>query len=81
MKATSKLAAIERVGYHLLDHFTLSLDVWRNEYYRPLLEALDQMKETDMDTKAEIDRIKAEAAGLDTDPERYRSAYFIMQVD
>jgi SAM-dependent methyltransferase len=65
----AKEGAARRMGYAVVDVFTLSEETWRERYYRPAEEAHPAILD---------DGIRAELAALRTHPERFRSAYFVL---
>jgi len=69
-------------GYRLLDHFTLPEDTWWVEYYEPLQERIDQLRQT----YRHNDEALAELANEQQEIDLYRkyqrwygSAFFLMQ--
>lgn len=77
-----KLELISRWGYALLEHFTLSNDVWWDAYYGPLEERVQEIRSRggeDSDVAALLDREQEEIEMFRKNPERYRSVFFVMQ--
>jgi len=79
---TEKLRQITTCGYELLDHFILDENVWRNEYYTPLDEQLNKLREKHIGTSAtlkEMENDQHEIDALKREPENYRSVFFVMR--
>ena len=77
-----KLKQIEASGYELISYFELGNEIWWNQYYEPLNTAVQQLRtQGAMDPKLvkDLKRAQREIDGYHVHPERYRSAYFIMQ--
>ncbi|MFX1342291.1 MAG: class I SAM-dependent methyltransferase [Promethearchaeota archaeon] len=77
-----KQQQVKDSGYTLIDCFELSNDVWWHEYCKPLHEAIQQFRSQGV-TNPELEKAWAKAQGeingYHIHPERYHSAYFIMQ--
>jgi len=77
-----KLRLIPRSGYELIGHFVISEDVWREAYFEPLDQKLKEMRSRygndDGVSKLLADE-QRDIDGLEIDPERYRSVFFVMK--
>jgi len=79
---TEKRAQISKCGYELTDHFILSDDIWRNEYYAPLEKKFNEVRAKhtgNQNTIAVLDDDQREIDTFKRDPKRYRSVFFIMR--
>ena len=77
-----KLNQIKVSGYRLLKWFELGNEVWWQEYYAPLSDIIQQRRKhqpNDPKLMKDLKQAQREIDGYHTHPERYRSAYFIMQ--
>ena len=77
-----KTNQIKACGYELIEYFELSNEVWWNEYYAPLRDAVQQLKKQkpkDPKLVKDLEQVQQEIDAYQVHPERYRSAYFIMQ--
>lgn len=77
-----KTNQIKACGYELIEYFELNNEVWWNEYYVPFRDAVQQLKKQEpKDPKLvkDLEQAQREIDGYQVHPERYRSAYFIMQ--
>ena len=77
-----KQRQVKDSGYTLIDCFELGNDVWWHEYYEPLNKAIQQIRiqgVTNSELEKALTKAQSEIDGYDIHPERYRSAYFIMQ--
>jgi ubiquinone/menaquinone biosynthesis C-methylase UbiE len=77
-----KRRQISQSGYELTDHFTLSDDIWWNEYYAPLEEKLNEVRAKHTSAQESITVLDNDQREIDTfkrDPKRYRSVFFIMR--
>lgn len=76
----TKLAAIPDAGYILIDHFTLSPEIWWEHYYGPLeAELAAQHSSQNEGDSSPLTAIQDEIAGYKKNPDRYSSIYIIMQ--
>ncbi len=68
--------------YQLVDWFLLGEEVWWNQYYKPLNEAVQQIRrqnQLDPRLQTALDKAEREIRGYAKNPEQYRSVYFILQ--
>lgn len=72
-----KLAVIPGCGYELVEHFSLPDIAWPDEYFGPLER---MMKELDPPPSEWVDGMKKEIERVKREPDRARSAYFIMRL-
>jgi len=77
-----KFKLIPKNGYKLLDHFTLTGNVWWTEYYAPLEKRIEELRKK-YNENLEILHIlngkQKEVDGIKENPKNYSSVYFIMQ--
>lgn len=79
---TERRAQISKCGYELTDHFTLSDDIWWNEYYAPLEKKFNEVRAKHTSDQKSITVLDDDQREIDTfkrDPKRYRSVFFIMR--
>jgi ubiquinone/menaquinone biosynthesis C-methylase UbiE len=78
---TRKLEQISGCGYDLLEHFTLSRDIWWTEYYGPWEKRIHEMRKSIDEPKAllELDKEQREIELFKSNPRRYSSVFFVMQ--
>jgi ubiquinone/menaquinone biosynthesis C-methylase UbiE len=77
-----KLHMIPASGYALLGHFTLSAEIWWQEYYGPLEERIRELRakyRNDPRALAVLDAEHREAEMVKRSPERYASVFFVLQ--
>jgi len=77
-----KIEQIRNYAYTLLGYFTLDENAWRREYYAPLAELVAETSAkgvTDNGTKRLLQEARQEIEMLEKTPQRYRSAFFVMQ--
>ncbi len=73
---------ITACGYQLEKYFILGQEVWWNEYYEPLNQAVQQIRRqnpTDKQLATALEQAESEIQGYSKHPERYQSIYFIMR--
>jgi ubiquinone/menaquinone biosynthesis C-methylase UbiE len=77
-----KLNQIESCGYQSIESFELDNEVWWQEYYAPLSDVVQKLREQEpKDPKLvkDLEQAQREIDGYQVHPQRYRSGYFIMQ--
>jgi SAM-dependent methyltransferase len=72
-----KLHTVESLGFSLLGFFLLSDRVWWDEYYKPLESAL--ARADSVRPPHQLDAILKELEQFRIEPNRFRSAFFIMR--
>jgi len=72
-----KINAVESENFRLYGFFVLSETVWWNEYYRHLEAELTTATSTQ--PPFDLGCLRKEVAQFKREPQRYRSAFFIMQ--
>lgn len=73
---------ITACGYQLEDYFLLGQEVWWDEYYALLNQAVQQIRQhnpTDPALLTALEQSEREIKGYQKHPEQYRSIYFIMR--
>jgi ubiquinone/menaquinone biosynthesis C-methylase UbiE len=79
---TQKLEQISSCGYDLLEHFTLSRDIWWTEYYGPWEKRIREMRIEYADEPQallELDKEQREIELFKASPRQYSSVFFVMQ--
>ena len=79
---TNKVDQIPDCGYNLIGHFALPVEVWRNEYYRPLEKRIRELRikhTDDPEALKLIDEKQNEIVMFKKDPESFCSVFFVMQ--
>jgi len=69
-------------GYDLLGHFAVPDDFWWHEYFGPLQQCIDELRQKhagDADSLRALDRQQRDVDLYRKHPQRYGSAYFIMR--
>lgn len=77
-----KLNQIKACGYQLIEYFELSNEIWWNDYYAPLSDAVKQLRKQaskDPELLKALEKAQREIDGYHLHPERYQSVYFIMR--
>jgi hypothetical protein len=75
-----KLSSVTKSGYALIDHFTLSPEIWWEHYYGPMeTELAAQPSSQNEGGSSPLTAIQDEIAGYKKNPDRYSSVYFIMR--
>lgn len=77
-----KIISIAGCGYELLDYFLISIEAWREEYFIPLENLVEEYKEgpnTDPENLQELKQAKLELDMFRKNPERNSSVYFIIK--
>lgn len=78
----SRFSAAGECGYDILDHFMLSVRIWRQEYYGPLEEHIITLRKkygSDPEMQRLIEKEQQEREWARNNPGRCASAFFIMQ--
>jgi ubiquinone/menaquinone biosynthesis C-methylase UbiE len=79
---SQKLHMIPTSGYVLLGHFTLSAEIWWQEYYGPLEERIREIRASyagDPQALAVLDAEQREVEMVKKSPERSASVFFVLQ--
>ena len=77
-----KIEMISQNGYKLLDYFLIPLETWRDEFFVPLEERLNEFNGltiNDPKTIEELNSAKRDLEMYKRTPERNQSVFFIMQ--
>lgn len=77
-----KLEQVSKCGYELLGHFTLSEEVWWNEYYAPLEGRIEELQKRYADVPVPLTHLENEQKEIDMfkgNPRQYQSVFIIMQ--
>lgn len=77
-----KLELIPQCGYTLVDHFQLPDDAWWREYYKPLEEQIEVLRDRYGDNPEFIEAIKQYQDEIKTykkNPDAFRSIFYIVQ--
>jgi SAM-dependent methyltransferase len=77
-----KLKQISECGYELLNYFELDESTWRNEYFAPLQEIIDEFRASyasDPEVLGALAKDQGEIDMFQKDPEANSSVFFVMQ--
>ena len=61
----TNLKVITRSGYDIVDHFTLPEHAWWNDYYHPLEDRIDRLKEKYKDNEEALQCLECECVEID----------------
>jgi SAM-dependent methyltransferase len=76
----AKMHLIEEHGYHLLHHFLIHENIWWDEYYTQLNEQIgEHYLDGGLPFEGMALEVFKEIEMYRSSPEKFRSAYFIMQ--
>jgi len=78
----SNLEKTPGFGYELRDHFSLPVDAWWIEYYRPLENRIKELTERyndNFEALKMLEKVQKEIDMVKRHPEEYTSAFYIMQ--
>lgn len=81
-RVSDAIAAIDRGGFTLLDHFTLPDEAWWDDFYTPMLERLESLREkyaTNDEALAALRQLAEEPAMHRRYGEYYAYEFFIAQ--
>ena len=79
---SNKEKLITECGFSKLGQFIISHEMWWNEYFGPLKNRLDSIKDVDdlsADEKKELESAREEVDGFDYSDDNYASVFFILQ--
>ena len=79
---TEKRKMISKYEYELIDHFILSEDIWRDEYFTPLKNKIINIREISGDIQIDnpvLGEMEREVEFFEQDPKRNRSVFLIMK--
>ena len=74
-----KLSSVTKSGYALIDHFTLSPEIWWEHYYGPLEIELTKLSPSTDGNPISFPEIREEISGFKKNPARYSSIFILMQ--
>jgi ubiquinone/menaquinone biosynthesis C-methylase UbiE len=78
----NKLEIIKNTGYKIIEHFVLPDDAWELKYCIPLHERIKKIKNNHKNKPEILKNLKRYEEEIDmfkTDPEQFRSAFYIIQ--
>jgi ubiquinone/menaquinone biosynthesis C-methylase UbiE len=78
---SNKLSWITSWGYRLENYFSLPLDVWWEEFYRPLNKRINELRQkykNDSEAKL-LKKFQNEIDMVKDNPQKFNSAFYIMQ--
>lgn len=77
-----KLSQIPQCGYSLLGHFTISEEIWWREYYEPLEQRIQQLRQQhryDTDLLNSLSKEQREVDMFKKEPSKFASVFLVMQ--
>ena len=79
-----KLELISAYDYKLIDHFTISEDIWWTEYYYPWQKQVQEFRKKHQGNSKALAFLDSEQSEIDKfheNPKLYESVFFVMQKD